>query len=318
FSWTIQDSGGTANGGVDTLSESLTVTVGTVNDQPVRTAGTVNNLSVLEDSGTTTLGLSGLTYSVGGGSDEAAQTLTYQVTAVPAATLGSIVLADGTTTVTANTTYTLAQLQGMQFQTALNAVGGPATFSWTIQDSGGTANGGVDTLSESLTVTVGTVNDQPVRTAGTVADLAVLEDSGTTSLGLGGLTYGVGGGADEVSQTLTYTVTAIPAAALGQIVLADGTTAVTAGSTYTLAQLRGMQFLAAANATGGPATFSWTIADDGGTANGGVDTLSESLTVTVGAVNDQPVRTAGTVADLAVLEDSGTTSLGLGGLTYGV
>src|SRR6185436_10190879 len=63
----------------------------------------------------------------------------------------------------------------------------------------------VDTLSESLTVTVGTVNDQPVRTAGTVADLAVLEDSGTTSLGLGGLTYGVGGGADEVSQTLTYT-----------------------------------------------------------------------------------------------------------------
>src|SRR4029079_10177392 len=98
----------------------------------------------------------------GGGSDEAGQTLTYKVTAVPAGTLGTIVLADGTTTVTANTTYTLAQLQGMQFQTALHAKGGRATCSWTIQDSGGTTNGGVDTLSESLTITTTAVNDVPV------------------------------------------------------------------------------------------------------------------------------------------------------------
>src|SRR6185369_16115437 len=285
---------------------------GAVNDQPVRTAGTVADLAVLEDSGTTSLGLGGLTYGVGGGADEAGQTLVYTVTAIPAAALGQIVLADDTTAVTAGATYTLAQLRGMQFKAAANATGGPATFSWTIADDGGVANGGVDTLSESLTVTVGAVNDQPVRTAGTVADLAVLEDSGTTSLGLGGLTYGVGGGADEAGQTLTYTVTAIPAASLGTIVLADGTTAVSASTTYTLAQLRGMQFQAAANATGGPATFSWTVTDDGGTSHGGVDTLSESLTISVTGVNDQPVRTAGTVSDLTVLEDSGTTSLGLG------
>src|SRR5581483_6152984 len=242
FSWSVQDSGGTANGGVDTLNESLTVSVGAVNDQPVRTAGTVNNLSVLEDSGTTSLGLSGLAYGAGGGADEAGQTLTYKVTAVPASTLGQIVLADGTTVVTANTTYTLSQLQGMQFQTAANANGGPATFSWSVQDSGGTANGGIDTLNESLTVSVTAVNDQPVRTAGTVNNLSVLEDSGTTSLGLSGLAYGSGGGADEAGQTLTYKVTAVPAPTLGQIVLADGTTAVTANTTYTLSQLQGMQF----------------------------------------------------------------------------
>src|SRR5437868_3468086 len=112
----------------------------------------------------------------------------------------------------------------MQFKTALNANGGPAVFSWTIQDSGGTANGGLDTLSESLTVTVGAVNDVPVRTAGTVANLTVLEDSGTTTLGLSGLTYGPGGGSDEAGQTLTYKVTAVPASTLGTIVLADGTT----------------------------------------------------------------------------------------------
>ena len=87
---------------------------------------------------------------------------------MPAATLGNIVLADGDTVVAANTTYTLAQLQGMQFQTAGNANGGPTTFTWTVQDNGGTANGGVDTLTESTSaITVTAVNDQPVRTAGT-------------------------------------------------------------------------------------------------------------------------------------------------------
>ena len=148
------------------------------------------------------------------------------MTAVPASTLGSIVLADGTTVVAANTTYTLAQLQGMQFKTAANANGGPATFSWSIQDSGGTANGGVDTLTESLTVSVTAVNDQPVRTAGTVNNLSVLEDSGTTTLGLSGLTYGTGGGSGAARQTLTDTVTAAPASARGPTVTADGTAAV--------------------------------------------------------------------------------------------
>src|SRR5437763_227839 len=183
---------------------------------------------------------------------------TYTVTGVPASSLGTIVLADGTTAVSANTTYTLAELRGMQFKAAANANGGPATFSWTIADDGGTANGGVDTLSESLTVTVASVNDQPVRTAGAVADLSVLEDSGVTQLFLGGLIYGSGGGADESVQTLTYTVTALPASSLWTFAMADGTTAVSANTSYTLAELRGMQFKAAANANGGPANFSWT------------------------------------------------------------
>src|SRR5205807_2492971 len=215
-----------------------TITVTAVNDQPVRTAGSVNNLTVLEDSETTSLGLGTLAYGPGSGVDEAGQTLAYQVTAVPAAALGNIVLADGVTVVIANTNYTLAQLHGMTFQTAANANGGPATFTWTVRDNGGTANGGVDTLTESLTITVTAVNDQPVRTAGTVNNLTVLEDSGTTSLGLGTLAYGPGGGVDEAGQTQAYQVTTVPAATLGNIVLADGVTVVTANTNYTLAQLQ--------------------------------------------------------------------------------
>ena len=270
----------TSNGGVTAYSSGLAsadATVTSVNDAPVRTAGTVGNLTVAEDAAATSLGLGSLAYGPGGGADEAAQTLSYTVTAVPAATLGAIVLADGTTLVSAATSYSLAQLQGMQFKTAANASGGPATFSWSVTDSGGTANGGLNTVSESLSITVTSVNDAPVRTAGTVGNLTVAEDAAATSLGLGSLAYGPGGGADEAAQTLSYTVTAVPAATLGAIVLADGTTLVSAATSYSLAQLQGMQFKTAANASGGPATFSWSVTDSGGTAA----ILGEYLTVTI-------------------------------------
>jgi len=268
----------------------ISITVNAVNDAPTRTAGAVDDLTVLEDSGTTSLGLAALAYSPGP-PDEVGQALTYVVTAVPPAALGDIVLADGTTVVTASTAYSLAQLQGMQFRTATNANGGPATFSWTVSDSGGVGNGGVDTITESLAITVTAVNDAPTRTVGTADDLIILEDSGTTSLGLGALAYSPGP-ADEAGQTLTYTVTAVPAAALGDVVLADGTTVVTASTPYTLAELQGMQFRTAADANGGPATVSWTVSDSGGVANGGVDTLTESLAITVTAVNDPPTDLA--------------------------
>ena len=152
-----------------------------VNDAPVRTAGTVGNLTVLENSGATGLGLGSVGYGNGGGTDENGQTLTIRVTAVPASTLGDIVLADNTTVVTANTTYTLAQLQGMQFRAAANQTGGPATFSWNVQDSGGTANGGADTLSESLTITISGANQAPVLAG--AANLAGINEDASPNTG---------------------------------------------------------------------------------------------------------------------------------------
>ena len=63
--------------------------------------------------------------------------------------------------------------------------------------------------------------------------------------------------------------------------LSDGTTVVTPGA-YTLAQIQGMQFLAAANVFGGPETFSFTVTDNG-TTNGVADfkTLNQSLLIDV-------------------------------------
>lgn len=300
FTYQVSDDGGTANLGVDTLVQSLTITVNPINDQPVRTAGAVNNLTVFEDSGLTSLGLGTLNYATGPADafDELAlQSLTYQVTAVPASNVGDIVLADGTTVVTVSPgIYDIDQLRGMQFRAASNGttvLGGPVTFSYNVIDSGDTANTGVNTLPQSLTVTVTPINDQPVRTAGSLNNLVIDEDAGTVSLGLGTLNYATGPttALDELAlQGLTYTVTAVPNPTLGEIILSD-TTVVTVGTEYELSEIRGMQFKTTLHANGGPATFSFDVMDDGGIAFGGVDTLSQSLTITVNAVNDAPVVT---------------------------
>src|SRR5437762_2207365 len=303
LTWTIQDSGGTANSGVDTLTESQSITVSAVNDVPVRTAGSYSAISVNEDganSTAVTLGLSSLTYGAGGGSDESSQTLTYKVTAIPSVI--TVWLADGVTQVTTGSTLTLAQLQGLKYKTVADA-NGTANLTWTIQDNGGTSNGGADTLTESQSITVSAVNDAPLRTAGSYSAISVNEDSANTTavtLGLSGLTYGVGGGSDEASQTLTYKVTAIPASIT--VFLADGTTQVTANTTVTLAQLQGLKYKTVADANGS-GNLTWTVQDSGGTSNGGLDTLTENLAITVTAVNDAPLRTAGSPASISVNED---------------
>lgn len=104
-------------------------------------------------------------------------------------------------------------MRGLQYKTAADAVG-TGNITSTVQDSGGTAYGGVDPLTESLSVTVSVVNDQPVHTAGSISPINVEEDSANTaavSLGLSYLSYATGNTADEVGQSLAYTITAIPA-----------------------------------------------------------------------------------------------------------
>ena len=61
---------------------------------------------------------------------------------------------------------------------------------------------------------------------------------------------------------------------IGTVFLADEVTVVTAGSSYTLAEIQGLQFETAADANGS-GLFTFEVVDDGGTAFAGeVDTLS--------------------------------------------
>ena len=195
-SFTYKANDGTSDSNVATV----TTTVDPVNDAPTRTAGTVANLTVLEDSGLTSLGFGSVTYSPGGGADESGQTLSYAVTAVPSSSIGNVFLADGTTPVTLGS-YTLAEIQGMQFKATANA-SGVTGFQYNVSDSGGTANGGSDTLSEFVTITVTAVNDAPTITSnggGTTASTNAPEN--TTAV-----TTVTAVDADLPAQTLTYSI----------------------------------------------------------------------------------------------------------------
>ena len=309
FTFQVRDDGGTDNGGVDTdpVPKTLTFNVTAMNDAPVRTAGSPTAINVNEDnndSTTVTLGLSGLAYGPGGGSDESGQTLTYKITAIPSYI--TLWKADDTTQVTVNTTLTLAELQGLKYETVLDA-NGSGNLQWTVADNGGTANGGVDTLTETLAITVNAINDEPVRTNnGSLPIISANEDSHNTttlSLGLSGVLYGPGGGSDESGQTLSYQLAAIPA--MITVWKSDGTTQVTVGTTLTLTDLQGLKYKTLPNLNGfGYVTFN--VTDDGGTANGGDDTLSQSVAVTINAVNDVPVRTAGSPSAINVMKTAAT------------
>ncbi|MFM1813305.1 MAG: hypothetical protein RLZZ336_2243, partial [Cyanobacteriota bacterium] len=191
-------------------TDTVAITVSAVDDAPVQTGTIPPSISVLEDSGNSTgvsLGLSGLIYSPGGDSDETSQTFTYTLTGIPA--FVEIYQADGTTQVTSNSTLSLTELKGLTYKTLANA-NGTGNLTWTVQDSGGTANGGSNTLNQALAITVAAVNDAPVRTSSAPGAIIVNEDSNNTtaiSLGLSSLAYAVGAGSDESAQSiLAYTV----------------------------------------------------------------------------------------------------------------
>ena len=140
------------------------------------------------------------------------------------------------------------------------------------------------------TVNLLAVNDLPVRLEGSVNPLTVVEDSGTKSLGLTGLLYGPGGGNDELTQQLSYTVSSLPDASIGSISLADGT-AVTADTDYTLNELRGLQFTTFTDGFG-TTSFSFKVSDDAGAE------IIETIDINVEGINEAPELT-GTPVNLA-------------------
>jgi len=150
------------------------------------------------------------------------------------------------------------------------------------------ANDGLsDSNAATVSITVDAVNDVPSFTVG--PDETVLEGAGAQTVN----PWATGispGPADESGQTVSFNVTGNTDPALfsaGPAVSAAGVL------TYT----------PAADASGS-ATITLTLADDGGTANGGVDTSApQSFAITVNNINDEPSFTVG--PDQTVNEGAG-------------
>src|SRR5579862_6387298 len=272
----IQDNGGTANGGVDTsATQQFTITVNFVNDAPSFSKGADQTIN--EDAGAQSV--PGWATSISPGpSNESSQTVHFNITNVGTPGLFSVapaVAADGTLS------YTPAA-----------DTSGSSTVTLDIQDNGGTANGGVDTsATQQFTITVNFVNDAPSFSKG--ADQTINEDAGAQSVP-GWATSISPGPSNESSQTVHFNITNVGTPGLFSVapaVAADGT----------------LSYTPAAD-TSGSSTVTLDIQDNGGTANGGVDTsATQQFTITVNFVNDAPSFSKG--ADQTINEDAGAQSV---------
>ncbi|HEY8610735.1 MAG TPA: Calx-beta domain-containing protein [Roseomonas sp.] len=120
-------------------------------------------------------------------------------------------------------------------------------------------------------------NSAPVAQASKA--LNVTEDGAAKPLGITAPT-------DANNDPLTISVTGLPDAAKGQVLLADGVTAVANGQVLTAAQLTGLLFRPAADANGAAGGFTYEVSDgQGGTA-------TQTITLGITPVNDAPVADA--------------------------
>ena len=175
-----------------------------------------------------------------------------------------------------------------------------ADFTFQVRDDGGTADGGIDLdpTPNTMTIDVTSVNDEPDGADNT---LSTLEDTPHT--------FGAGDfGFTDVNDT--------PANALASVIIttlpADGIlelsgVAVTAGQEIAVADIPNLTFTPTLNEYGvGYTDFTFQVKDDGGTADGGVDTDQTPNTITfdVTQVNDAP---EGTDTTVTTLEDTPLT-----------
>jgi hypothetical protein len=273
----LTDNGGTANGGINSsATQTFSINVTAVNDAPSFTKGP--DQTVNEDAGPQSVASWATNLSVGP-INEFAQTLSFQVTNDN----NALFAVQPTIDATGKLTYTSAP----------NA-NGSATVTVIAKDTGDTANGGANASApQTFVITVRSVNDVPSFTAG--PNQTILEGAGPQTVpnwATNMLPYPPAPAlpaADEAGQTLDFQVSNDNNA----LFTVQPTIASSGTLTYT-----------AAPDANGVATVTVRIHDNGGTANGGVDTsAAQTFTITITPINDVPSFTKG--PDQAVLEDAG-------------
>ncbi len=193
----------------------------------------------------------------------------------------------------ANGSLTLNGDGSFIYTPAANFSGGDG-FAYYISDSGGLRD------TATVTLTINSLNDAP--TLATIANPAAInEDAAQQTINLSG----IGTGAANETQTLTITATSDNPALIPNPTITYSSPAATGTLRYT----------PVANANG-TAQIRVIVRDNGGTTNGGIDSVAVTFTVTVNAINDAPTLT--TIASpAAVNEDAGQQTVNLSGIGTG-
>ena len=268
------DSAGTAIWTISVIPVNVAPTLNAIKSPPSLIESTVEQLI--------TVPLSGIT--AGGGN-------TTQSLMVQAVTDNSALIDPLSLGTLGPPSYTSPNTTGTLTFGILPNASGIATITVTVVDNGGTANGGQDTSApQSFTVTVVPINAPPTIDPISPSIIQFNEnDLSTKTVNLTGIT--AGGGA---AQVLNVTATSsnpqlIPTPAV--------TYPVTNPTTGTVDQTSGFLTFAALPNISGTAVITVTVTDNGGTANGGVNTASQAFTVVVNPVNQPP--TLATIANPA-------------------
>jgi hypothetical protein len=268
------------------VNVTFTVTVDPVNDLPTL-AAISDPAAIDEDAGAQTISLTGI--SAGGGESQ-----TLAVTAVSG---NPGLIPDPTVS------YTSANTTGSLGYTPVANANGTATITVTVTDDGGTANGAVNTVSRTFTVTVTAVNDTPTLTA--ITDpTAILEDGGAQTINLTGISAGGG-----ESQTLAVTVVSSNPGLIPDPTVSYTSPGTTGSLSYTpLADQSGSAIITVTVVDGGLDNDLNTSSDNA--------TVTQTFTVTVDPVNDAPTLAA--ISDPAAIdEDAGTQTINLTGISAG-
>ena len=243
----------------DNLTATRTFTVVVADvDDPPTLDAIADPAAINEDAALQTVNLSGI--SAGAGE-----------TAVLVVTASS---GNPTLIPTPAVNYTSPGATGSLAYTPVANTSGSAVITVTVSD------GGAVNTQRTFTVVVNEVNDAPTFTPG--ANQTVTEDAPaqTVTSFLGA----VSPGPNEASQVITVAISNVTVPSLFAVAPAIGPTGVL---TYTPAA---EQF--------GVSTVTYTVSDNGGTANGGVDSVGpQTFTITITAVNDPPTLDA--IADPA-------------------
>jgi len=309
----ITDSGGTANGGVDTSATLIatSVSVVAVNDAPIVTSSGGASTFTEGDGGTVID--SGLTLSDPDNSTLASATVSitgnFQSGDVlsfinDGSTMGNITATydAGTAAMTltsADATATLAQWQAaLRSVTYGNSSDAPSTANRTISF---VANDGQnDSTAATKIVSVTAVNDAPQITA--PASIGVTEDIPSAITGIS--FSDVDAGSANVTVTLSIGSGTLSATSGGGVTVGGTASALTL--TGSIANINSfiagsnLSFTTAANATA-DVTLTVNINDGGNTGNGGAQSANETITLQVAAVNDAPTITA--PGSIAITED---------------
>ena len=290
--------GGFANvspsGGTTAFSSGavgLALTVKSVNDAP---AGTSNTVTTLEDTAFT---FTPSSFGFTDANDSPANTLTaVKITTLPV--VGT--LTDNGSAVTIGQSISLADISGglFQFTPVANANGtNYDSFTFQVQDNGGTANGGMDLAPSpnTMTINVTAVNDAP--TNGVPGTQTVAEDTPLVFSAANGNTISVsdvdvGSGLLGVrltvaNGTLTLGSTANLSFGLGNGI--NNRDMIFAGTAADVnAALASLTYMPDANFNGNE-TLTIQTRDFGSSGSGGEQFAKNLIAIVVTPVNDPPV-----------------------------